>query len=262
VACADQSALRDAVPGARRTAYDVRAVIDTLCDTGTVLELRGGWATGMVTALARLGGRPVGILANEPTHLGGAIDLEAAASATRFIRLCDRWGLPLVSLCDTPGFMVGPAEEARGQVRAFGDMFLAAAAARVPWVLVVLRKCYGLGAQAMAGGSLHEPDLGISWPTGEFGGMGLEGAVRLGFRRELEAIDDPGQRAAREAELVERAYEHGHALNVAGHFEIDDVVDPADTRGRILAALAMAEPSEPSGPSGSGLSGGSPAPER
>lgn len=233
----DQASLRDAVPLARRRAYEVRAIVDLLCDEGSVTELRGGWATGMVTALARIDGRPVGILANEPTHLGGAIDLEAAGSATRFIDLCDKWGLPIVSLCDTPGFMVGPDEEARGQVRAFGDMFRAAARASVPWVMVVLRKCYGLGAQAMAGGSLHEPVLGVSWPTGEFGGMGLEGAVRLGFRRELDGIEDPGERDAREAELIERAYEHGSALNVATHFEIDDVIDPADTRDRVLAAL-------------------------
>ena len=145
-----------------------------------------------------------------------------------------------MSLCDTPGFMVGVEAEERGQVRVFGDLFIAAAHARVPWVLVVLRKCYGLGAQAMAGGSLHEPVLGVSWPTGEFGGMGLEGAVRLGFAKELDAIEDDGERAAREAELIERAYAHGAALNVATHFEIDDVIDPADTRDRILAALSAA----------------------
>ena len=145
-----------------------------------------------------------------------------------------------MSLCDTPGFMVGPEAEADGQVRVFGDLFIAAAQAVVPWIFVVLRKSYGLGAQAMAGGSLHEPLLGVSWPTGEFGGMGLEGAVRLGFSKELAAIADPDERAAREADLIERAYQHGSALNVATHFEIDDVIDPADTRGRIMAALTAA----------------------
>jgi acetyl-CoA carboxylase carboxyltransferase component len=242
VEAADQQVLRDLVPMARRRAYDVRAAIEAIVDRGSFIELRGGWAPGMVTALAHLGGRPVGILANDPTHLGGAIDLEAARSAARMMELCRRWGLPVVSFCDTPGFMVGVEEEARGQVREFGDMFLAAAraAAVVPWVLVVLRKCYGLGAQAMAGGSLHVPVLGLSWPTGEFGGMGLEGAVRLGFRRELEAIEDPVERAELEADLIERAYAHGSALNVATHFEIDDVIDPAHTRERVQAALLAA----------------------
>ena len=240
----DQTVLRDAVPLHRRRAYDVRTVLHTLFDDGSVIELRGGWAPGMVTALARLDGRPVGVLANEPNHLGGAIDLEAAASATRMLGLCERWGLPVVSLCDTPGFMVGPDEEARGQVRGFGDFFLAAARVRrtEPWVTVVLRKGYGLGAQAMAGGGFHEPELLVSWPTGEFGGMGFEGAVRLGYRRELDAIDDPVQRAAKEAGLIELAYEHGSALNVATHFEIDDVIDPADTRGRVISALGAAIP--------------------
>ncbi len=239
----DQQALRDLVPMARRRTYEVRAAVETIVDRGSFTELRGGWATGMVTGLAHLGGRPVGVLANEPSRLGGAIDLDAANSATRLLGLCRRWRLPVVSFCDTPGFMVGVEEEARGQVREFGDMFLAAAqaAAVVPWVLVVLRKCYGLGAQAMAGGSLHVPVLGVSWPTGEFGGMGLEGAVRLGFRRELDAVADPQERAALEADLVERAYAHGSALNVASHFEIDDVIDPADTRARVLAALGAAD---------------------
>jgi acetyl-CoA carboxylase carboxyltransferase component len=236
----DQTPLRDAVPLARKRLYDVRAVLDRLADPGTLVELRRDHAPGVVTALGRVGGRPVGLVANDPSHLGGAIDTDGARSATRLVQLCDRWGIPVVSLCDTPGFMVGPEAEATGQVRAFGDLFVAAAGARVPWVLVVLRKAYGLGAQAMAGGGMHEPVLSVSWPTGEFGGMGLEGAVRLGFARELDAIDDPDERAAREAELIERAYEHGGALNVATHIEVDDVIDPADTRRRILDALTAA----------------------
>ena len=238
----DQTVLRDSVPANRKQAYDVRDVITTLADQNTVMELRAGFGVGMVCALARIDGRPVGFLANEPRHLGGAIDVDAATKATRFIGLCDRWSVPVVSLCDTPGFMVGPEAEAAGQVRVFGDLFIAAARAAVPWVFVVLRKSYGLGAQAMAGGSLHEPELGVSWPTGEFGGMGLEGAVRLGFSKELDAIEDDHERAAREAELIERAYAHGSALNVATHVEIDDVIDPADTRSRILHALTAAGP--------------------
>ena len=237
---ADQVPLRDAVPIARKQLYDVRAVVEVLADVDTAIELRRGHAPGIVTAIARIGGRPVGVLANDPSHLGGAIDTDGARSATRFISMCDRWGLPIVSLCDTPGFMVGPDAEATGQVRAFGDLFIAAARARVPWVLVVLRKAYGLGAQAMAGGGMHEPLLAVSWPTGELGGMGLEGAVRLGFARELDAVDDPLERAALEADLIARAYEYGGALNVASHFEIDDVIDPVDTRRRILDALSAA----------------------
>ncbi len=236
-AAPDQAILRDVVPPARRRGYDVRSVVTTLADEGSVVELRAGFGAGVVTALGRLAGRPVGFLANEPLHLGGAIDVDAASTATRFLGLCERWRLPVVSLCDTPGFMVGPEAERAGQVRAFGDLFLAAARTTVPWVFVVLRKSYGLGAQAMAGGSLLEPDLTLSWPTGEFGGMGLEGAVRLGFARELDAIEDPEERAAREAALIERAYEVGGALNIATHFEVDDVIDPADTRARVLAAL-------------------------
>ncbi len=233
----DQAPLRDAVPVARKRLYDVRAVLERIADPDTVVELRRGYAPGMVTALARIDGRAVGMIANDPSHLGGAIDTDAARSATRLVELCDRWDLPVVSFCDTPGFMVGPDAEATGQVRAFGDMFVAAAGASVPWVMVVLRKAYGLGAQAMAGGGMHEPVLAVSWPTGEFGGMGLEGAVRLGFARELDAIADPDERAAREAELIERAYEHGSALNVATYIEVDDVIDPIDTRRRILDAL-------------------------
>jgi acetyl-CoA carboxylase carboxyltransferase component len=234
---ADQTALRDAVPLARRRAYDVRAVITVLADPDTVVELRGGSAPGMVTALARIGGHAVGVLANDPGHLGGAIDADGARSATRFVELCDRWRLPVVSLCDTPGFMVGPDAEAEGQVRVFGDLFRVAAHATVPWVFVALRKSYGLGAQAMAGGSLHEPELALAWPSAEFGGMGLEGAVRLGFATELAAIEDRTERERREAWLIERAYEHGAALNVATHTEIDDVIDPADTRSRVRAVL-------------------------
>jgi acetyl-CoA carboxylase carboxyltransferase component/biotin carboxyl carrier protein len=239
-AVADQSVLRDAVPLGRRRPPDVRAVLRTLADDGEVVELRGGYAPGMVTALLRLGGRPVGVLANDAHHLGGAIDVDGARSAQRLVELCDRWDLPVLALCDTPGFMVGPEAEAAGQVRVFGDLFVAAARVRVPWLFVAVRKAYGLGAQAMAGGSFHEPLLTLSWPTGEFGGMGLEGAVRLGFRDELAAIADPAERARTEADLIERAYAHGGALNVASHFEIDDVVDPADTRDRLLAALVAA----------------------
>jgi acetyl-CoA carboxylase carboxyltransferase component len=234
---ADQTPLRTLVPENRKRIYDVRSVVEVVADPGSVLELRREAAPGMVTALARLGGRAVGILANDPTHLGGAIDADGADSAARFLGLCDVHGLPVVVLCDTPGFMVGPeAEEAAG-VRRFGRLFQAGAHLRVPLVAVVLRKAYGLGAQAMMGGHLHAPVATLGWPTAELGPMGLEGAVRLGFRRDLEAIADPAEREERERQLVELAYANASGFNVATFAEIDDVIDPAETRDRIIAAL-------------------------
>jgi len=235
--CADQRLLRSAVPEQRLRVYDVRALLDLLADTGSVLELRRGFAAGMVTALARIEGRPVGILANDPTHLGGAIDADGADKAARFLQMCDAHDLPVVSLCDTPGFMVGPDAERTAQVRHVSRMFVTGASLTVPFCCIVLRKGYGLGAQAMAGGSFRAPLVLVAWPSGELGGMGLEGAVRLGFRRELEAVEDPVEREALFDSMVGLAYEHGKALNVATAYEIDDVIDPAESRGRILAAL-------------------------
>jgi acetyl-CoA carboxylase carboxyltransferase component len=236
----DQTALRTAVPEHRKTIYDVRAVVHGLADDGSVLELRGGFGAGMVTALARFEGTPLGIVANDPAHLGGAIDRDAADKAARFLRLCDAHGLPVLLLCDTPGFMVGPDAERDAQVRHFSRMFVTAAAMTVPFGTVVLRKGYGLGAQAMAGGSFRAGLFTLSWPTGEFGGMGLEGAVRLGIRRELEAIEDDDERAATFEAMVEAAYRRGEALNMAAHLEIDDVIDPAETRARVLALFRAA----------------------
>ncbi|HEY1827225.1 MAG TPA: carboxyl transferase domain-containing protein [Acidimicrobiales bacterium] len=244
----DQALLRDVVPPDRRRAYDVHAAIDLLADAGSVLELRPEWTPGMVTALIRLEGIAVGVIANNPLHLAGAIDGSCADKAARFMQLCEAHGLPLLFLCDTPGFMVGPAAEETGLVRHVSRMFVTGASLTVPFCTVILRKGYGLGAQAMAGGSFHQPIFTVAWPTGELGGMGLEGAVRLGFRRELEAIDDPTERETAFNAMVERAYEHGKALNVAVHFEIDDVIDPADTRARVLHALRSAPPPDPSRP--------------
>jgi acetyl-CoA carboxylase carboxyltransferase component len=238
----DQEQLRDVVPPDRRRVYDVRRVVGLLCDEGSVLELRAAFARGMVTALARIEGRAVGVIANNPMHLAGAIDAVNADKAARFMQLCEAFGLPLVSLCDTPGFMVGPEAEETALVRRVSRMFVVGASLTVPFCCVVLRKGYGLGAQAMAGGSFHRPIFTVAWPTGELGGMGLEGAVRLGFRRELEQIPDPEDRTAAEAAMIFRAYEHGKALNVAEHFEIDDVIDPALTRTRIVHALMSAPP--------------------
>lgn len=234
---ADQAALRDALPESRRRAYDVRPVVATLFDTGSVLELRARHARNVVTAFARLAGRPVGVLANNPLHAAGALDAAGAAKAARFLRLCDRLGLPVVSLVDTPGFMVGPAAERAGLVRATGDLFAAGAALRTPLVAVVLRKAYGLGAMAMTGGSFHAARLTLAWPGGEIGAMGLEGAVRLAFRKELAAIADETERQARHDELVALAYAHGKALSAAAGFELDDVIDPATTRDLLANAL-------------------------
>lgn len=236
----DARLLRQAVPENRLRVYDVRAVMRGLVDTGSLLELRAGFGAGMVTALARIEGRPVGVLANNPRHLGGAIDVEAADKAARFMQLCNAHGLPLVALCDTPGFMVGPDVEAQAQVRHVSRMFMVASHLRVPYFTVVLRKGYGLGAQAMAAGGFDAPVFTVAWPTGEFGAMGLEGAVRLGFRKELEAVPEGAERDALFKQLVERQYADGQAVNMAQTLEIDAVIDPADTRAWLVRGLASA----------------------
>jgi acetyl-CoA carboxylase carboxyltransferase component len=223
----DPAALRDLIPANRKRIYDVRAVIDGLLED--VLELRRGFGLGIVTALARHEGKPLGVIANDPSHLGGAIDAHGADKAARFMQLCDAFGLPLLFLCDTPGFMVGPAAERTATVRHFARMFVTGANLTVPIGTVVLRKGYGLGAQAMAGGGFKAPSFTIGWPTSEFGAMGLEGAVRLGMRRELEAIQDPAEREEAFEAAVKAAYDRGQGLNTAAYFEIDDVIDPADT---------------------------------
>ncbi len=240
---ADREALRTLIPQERKRVYDVRCVIDGLFDEDSVLELRRGFGAGMVTALARHEGRPLGIVANDPRHLGGAIDADAADKAARFIGMCDAFGLPLLFLCDTPGFMVGPEAERTATVRHFARMFLGGANVRVPCGTIVLRKGYGLGAQAMAGGGFKAPLFTVGWPTSEFGGMGLEGAVRLGMRRELDAIDDAQERERLFETFVASAYERGRGLNMAAYGEIDDVIDPADS-ARWISMLfdAHAEP--------------------
>lgn len=235
---ADES-LRPLIPEQRSRIYDVRSVITHLVDIDSALELRAEFGVGIVTALVRIEGRPVGVIANNPAHLGGAIDADTADKAARFIQLCDAYDLPIISLCDTPGFMVGPDAEGSAQVRHFSRLFVTAASVTVPWLTVVLRKGYGLGAQAMAGGSFHAKEMVVSWPTGEFGGMGLEGAVRLGFKRELDSTTSSEERERLEAQLVASAYQRGSALNMASHVEIDDVIDPADTRHRIVTILNM-----------------------
>jgi acetyl-CoA carboxylase carboxyltransferase component len=232
----DQALLRDLIPERRKRVYDIRRVLATLFDEGSVLELRDGFAAGMLTALARVDGRPLGVIANNPTHLGGAIDADGADKAARFMQLCDAFELPVLFLCDTPGFMVGPDAERTATVRHFARMFLGGANVSVPTGTIVLRKGYGLGAQAMAGGGFKAPLFTVAWPTSEFGGMGLEGAVRLGMRRELDAIEDERERERVFEQLVAAAYERGEGVNMAAYGEIDDVIDPADSR-RWIATL-------------------------
>lgn len=246
-AAPDQRVLRHLVPENRKRVYDMRAVLHALADIDSVLELRDGWGAGMITALARVEGAPIGVIANVPTHLGGAIDADAADKAARFLQLCDAHGLPVVSLCDTPGFMVGVESEKTATVRHFSRLFVIGANLSVPIGTVVVRKAYGLGAQAMAGGSTKVPRFTVGWPSSEFGPMGLEGSVRLGMRRELEAIEDDAARAAAYDAAVAAAYERGKGLNVAAHWEIDDVIDPADTRRWIstLTREAAATPRPP-----------------
>lgn len=238
----DQSRLRDIVPLNRVKSYDVRAVIDGLFDVDSVLELRRDFGVGMLTCLARIDGRPVGVIANNPMHLGGAIDSDAADKAARFMQLCDAFSLPLVTLVDTPGMMVGPQVEETALVRHCSRLFVTGVNIDVPVVSVILRKSYGLGAQAMMAGSTKAPLACVAWPTGEFGGMGLEGAVRLGYRKELEAITDDSEREELFEKLVSRLYESGKAVSVASHFEIDDAIDPAETRKWINAVLESYRP--------------------
>jgi acetyl-CoA carboxylase carboxyltransferase component len=243
----DPLALRDLVPENRLRVYDTRAAIHGIADTGSVLLLREGFGAGIHTALARIGGRPLGILANNPLHLGGAIDAAAADKAARFMQLCNAHGLPLLSLVDTPGFMVGPEAEAQAQVRHVSRLFIAAAHLRVPFFSVVLRKGYGLGAMAMCAGGFHAPQFTVAWPTGEFGAMGLEGAVRLGYRKELEAQPEGPAREALFEQLLAQEYAKGSALNMAATLEIDAVIDPADTRDWVQKGLQGQPAAHPRG---------------
>ena len=238
--CADQRELRALVPEERRRVYDVRTVLRTLADTGSVLELRREFAPGMVTALARVEGRAFGVLANDPAVVGGAVTAAGADKAARLLNLCEAHRLPVLSLLDTPGFMVGPDSEREAAVRRMSRMFLRAAALTVPLLSVALRRGYGLGAMAMTGGEFRSPALNVSWPSGEFGPMGLEGAVRLGMRRELEAIEDPDERERTFRSVVDMAYARGRAVNVASHLEVDAVIDPAETRAWVVRALRAA----------------------
>jgi len=244
----DQQALRDVVPENRRRAYDVHRAVEIIVDAGSSLELRSRFGRGMVTTLARIEGRPIGIVANNPMHLAGAITSDCADKAARFLQLCEGFRLPVLFLCDTPGIMVGPDAETTALVRHASRLFLAGAALTVPFMTVVLRKGYGLGAQAMAGGSFRAPLMTVAWPTGEFGGMGLEGSVKLAYRKELDAIEDDEERKQRFDAMVADAYERGTALNTATYFEVDDVIDPAATRALVAAVILRGGGSAPEEP--------------
>jgi acetyl/propionyl-CoA carboxylase alpha subunit/acetyl-CoA carboxylase carboxyltransferase component len=233
----DQRLLRRAIPENRLRVYDIRNVIDLLADDGSVLEIRRDFGVGMITAFIRIEGKPFGLIANNPKHLGGAIDAPAGDKAARFLQLCDAFDIPVLSLCDTPGFMVGPEAEKTGIVRHVARMFVTGASLTVPLFGIVLRKGYGLGAQAMIGGGFHASFFTVAWPTGEFGGMGLEGYVRLGFRKEMEAIEDPAEREEYYKAKVAELYANGKAVSIASVLEIDEVIDPADTRHWIMSGL-------------------------
>ena len=244
-AAPDAQALRGVVPENRVRAYDSRAAIAGLVDVGSLLPLRTGFGVGIHTALGRIEGRPVGLMANNPLHQGGAIDADAADKAARFMQLCDAHGLPIVSLVDTPGFMVGPATEATAQVRHVSRLFVRAAHLRVPVFAVVLRKGYGLGAMGMTAGGFHSPVFTVAWPSAEFGAMGLEGAVRLGYRKELEALPEGPQREALFQSLLAQMVDRGSAIEMASTLEIDAVVDPADTRSWLVRGLDGARIAQP-----------------
>lgn len=238
----DQDALRSVIPQRERTPFDVRPVITTLCDEGTVTVLRERFAPELVTAFGRIEGRAVGFMANQTLHMAGALTSDASDKAARFLQLCDAFGVPVVSLVDTPGIMGGPDAERSAVLRHASRVLVAAARLQVPLIGVVLRRGYGLGAQAMLGGSTHEPLLTVAWPGAHMGPMGLEGAVRLSLRKQLAALEDPAERDRVVGEATAAYREHVTAFNVARAFEIDDVIDPAETRAVLAATLAAAGP--------------------
>jgi acetyl-CoA carboxylase carboxyltransferase component len=238
--CSDQSHLQKLMPEDRRYVYDVREVIRTISDSNSCIELREKDGRGIVTSFIRIEGKAIGLIANDCKILGGAIDSDGAEKAARFLQLCNAYNIPILSLCDTPGFMVGPNNEEQAAVRRLSRLFVAGAAIDVPLVTIFLRKGYGLGAMAMAGGSFANPSYSASWPSGEFGGMGLEGAVNLGFKKELDAETDPAKKKALFDSLLSMMFDLGKATEAAAYLEIDAVIDPIDTRATVIKALKAA----------------------
>jgi acetyl-CoA carboxylase carboxyltransferase component len=230
------------IPENRKQPYEIRDIIKALADRNSFLELRAGFGPGMVTGLLRVEGRPFGVIANNCRHMAGAIEAEAADKAVRLMQICQAHHLPVLSLCDTPGFMVGPEVEERAQVRHVCRMFVVGSHLSVPYFTLVLRRGYGLGAMAMARGGFHESFFTAAWPTGEFGAMGIEGAIKAGFKKELAAVEDPEERRTLYDQLVSGLYDRGKALNMASYLEIDAVIDPADTRKWIMRGLKSVPP--------------------
>ena len=237
----DQEILRNIMPEDRRYTYEVRDIIKTVADIDSFLELKRNFGQSIVTGFIRIEGKPFALLASDCQKLGGAIDSESAEKAADFISICNDHDLPILVLADTPGFMVGPASEEGGAVRRMASLFKQGANIQVPLVAIFLRKGYGLGAQALVGGSLHNPVYTAAWPTGEFGGMGIEGAVKLGYKKELESIEDLDERKKLFDKLVAKMYDVGQAIEAASFLEIDAVIDPADTRQTVLKAFQSAQ---------------------
>jgi acetyl/propionyl-CoA carboxylase alpha subunit/acetyl-CoA carboxylase carboxyltransferase component len=233
----DQHQLQSLIPVAPNQGFDIRQLVSTLCDKKSVMELRSNFGKAIATFIARVEGRSIGIVANDCLFNGGAIDSDAADKFSRFLNLCNFYRLPVLTLCDTPGFMVGPEAEKTATVRHAARILVSAAKLTVPMMTVIIRKSFGLGAQAMAGGSFHRPTATLSWPDATYGAMGLEGAVKLGFKKELDSISDPAIRELRFSELLQEFQAKGSAINVASYFEVDDVIDPAETRGWISKIL-------------------------
>lgn len=246
----DQLQLRTSIPDNHKRVYDVRQIVTTIVDDLSVFELRRDFGRSIVTALARIEGRSIGIIASDPGHMGGAIDADASDKGARFMQLCNAFDIPILSLVDTPGIMVGPDAEKDATVRHASRLFLAGANADVPVMAVITRRGYGLGAMALAGGGFKETAFTIAWPSATIGPMGLEGAIQLGYRKELEAIQDPHERERRYDDLVAAAYDDGKALNAATWFDVDEVIDPADTREWIATFMRGRPPTRTWGRAG------------
>jgi len=241
----DQRRMRHLIPENRVRMYDMRDIIETLADEGTVLEIRKDFGIGIITALVRVEGQPMGLIANNPHHLSGAIDSDGSDKAARFLQLCDAFDLPVITLMDCPGIMVGPDHERTAAVRHCVRLFNTGANLSVPMFGVIVRKAYGLGVQAMCGASSLVPLFTVAWPTAEFAGMNIEGAVKLGYRDVLAAIEDPEERKTEYDNRVAASYERARAVNSAVFFGIDDVIDPADTRAWIVRGLKSLPPKLP-----------------